>query len=182
MANLTKALLAETLMDMLKGRSLDKITVQDITDRCGLNRNTFYYHFDNVHDVIEWIFTLGADKILDKCINTGDLETAIDEAAKMLHANREPIFNIMNSVERKNIEDFIYEYLDEKLKLVILKMTDDPHPDEEDVREVAILCKYSISGSIMKWIDDGMPEIAEESTKKLCSIFMKVINKALGRA
>ena len=66
MANLTKALLAETLMDMLRRKSLDKITVQDITDRCGLNRNTFYYHFDNVHDVIEWIFTLGADQILDK--------------------------------------------------------------------------------------------------------------------
>ena len=179
MANLTKALLAETLMDMLRGKSLDKITVQDITDRCGLNRNTFYYHFDNVHDVMEWIFTLGADQILDKCIKTGDMETAIDEAAKVLYEHRESIFNIMNSVERKNIEDFIYDYLDEKLKMIILKMADNPNPDEEAVREVAILCKYSIAGSILKWIDDGMPEISDASVRNLCGIFMKVINRAL---
>ena len=63
--------------------------------------------------------------------------------------------------------------------MIILKMADNPNPDEEAVREVAILCKYSIAGSILKWIDDGMPEISDASVRNLCGIFMKVINRAL---
>lgn len=56
MPNSTKESLAEALASLLKDRTLDQITVKDITDYCDVNRQTFYYHFKDVYDVLEWIY------------------------------------------------------------------------------------------------------------------------------
>ena len=55
-SNITKKALAESLKELGSTRILDKITVADITEHCGVNRQTFYYHFKDILDLIEWIF------------------------------------------------------------------------------------------------------------------------------
>ena len=56
MSNLTCKALAAAAVSLLEERPLDKITVRDITDRCGLTRNTFYYHFQDIYDLLGYIF------------------------------------------------------------------------------------------------------------------------------
>ena len=48
--------LAEALCQLLETKTLEKITVKDIVARCGVNRQTFYYHFHDVYDLMRWIF------------------------------------------------------------------------------------------------------------------------------
>ena len=48
--------LAEALCQLLEAKTLEKITVKDIVARCGVNRQTFYYHFHDVYDLMRWIF------------------------------------------------------------------------------------------------------------------------------
>ena len=55
MSLLTEKALAASLKKLLEKKTLDKITVKDITDDCGVNRQTFYYHFHDVYDLVEWI-------------------------------------------------------------------------------------------------------------------------------
>ena len=50
----TKQQFSEALDRLLERKSLDRITVSDITDECGLNRQTFYYHFHDIYELIEW--------------------------------------------------------------------------------------------------------------------------------
>ena len=47
--------LAEALCQLLETKTLEKITVKDIVARCGVNRQTFYYHFHDVYDLMRWI-------------------------------------------------------------------------------------------------------------------------------
>ena len=49
----TKQQFADALSALLERKSLDRITVSDITDECGLNRQTFYYHFHDIYELIE---------------------------------------------------------------------------------------------------------------------------------
>ena len=51
----TKQALADSLMKLLNRRTLNRITVSDITDDCGVNRQTFYYHFHDVYDLLQWM-------------------------------------------------------------------------------------------------------------------------------
>ena len=67
MAQTTKKVLAASLKKLLEKANLDKITVKDIVEGCQVNRQTFYYHFQDVYDLLEWIFTTEtAEAISDK--------------------------------------------------------------------------------------------------------------------
>ena len=56
MSNITKIAMAQSLKRMLLIKDLDKITISDITNDCGINRQTFYYHFKDKYDLVNWIF------------------------------------------------------------------------------------------------------------------------------
>ena len=56
MSNITKKAMAQSLKKMLLVKDLDKITIIDITNACEINRQTFYYHFKDIYDLLEWIF------------------------------------------------------------------------------------------------------------------------------
>lgn len=49
-----KSKIADVLNDMLKHKNLDKITVKELVDACNISRQSFYYHFRDIMDVVEW--------------------------------------------------------------------------------------------------------------------------------
>ena len=55
MSEVTKRALEQSLKNLLLKKPLTKITINDITEDCGINRMTFYYHFKDIYDVLEWI-------------------------------------------------------------------------------------------------------------------------------
>ena len=57
MSQITKNALAASLKKLLSKKELSKITITNITEECGVNRQTFYYHFKDIYDLLEWIFT-----------------------------------------------------------------------------------------------------------------------------
>ena len=57
MSQITKNALATALKKLLSKKELSKITISNITEECGVNRQTFYYHFNDIYDLLEWIFT-----------------------------------------------------------------------------------------------------------------------------
>lgn len=66
----TKKAIAYTFKDLLKEKSFSKITVNDIASKCDINRQTFYYHFQYIRDLVEWICIDEFDNILEKKMNT----------------------------------------------------------------------------------------------------------------
>ena len=54
MSELTKRALEQSLKNLLLQKPLNKITISDIADDCGINRMTFYYHFKDIYDLVEW--------------------------------------------------------------------------------------------------------------------------------
>ncbi|MFR8027761.1 TetR/AcrR family transcriptional regulator, partial [Eisenbergiella massiliensis] len=55
MQNITKTALEASLKKLLLKKPLDKITIRDLTEDCGISRMTFYYHFKDIYDLVEWI-------------------------------------------------------------------------------------------------------------------------------
>ena len=56
MANTTKRMLSMSLKKLLSKTTLDSITIQDITDDAEVSRKTFYYHFQDIYDLLRWMF------------------------------------------------------------------------------------------------------------------------------
>lgn len=64
MSQVTKRALEASLKNLLLQKPLSKITISDITEDCGINRMTFYYHFKDIYDLVEWSCQEDASKAL----------------------------------------------------------------------------------------------------------------------
>ena len=65
MSNVTKRALEQSLKNLLLKKPLTKITIGDITEDCGINRMTFYYHFKDIYDLVDWILVEDATEALE---------------------------------------------------------------------------------------------------------------------
>ena len=52
----TKKMISDTFVELLEKKPFDKITIKDIVETCGINRNTFYYYYSDIYDLLEEIF------------------------------------------------------------------------------------------------------------------------------
>ena len=99
-----KPLIADAFLKLSKEKNIDKITVKDIVDECGISRQSFYYHFQDILEVIEWSAEQAFQKLLERSMETDDAEavfqdfiTASDEASAMLR-------KLLNSQKREQVE------------------------------------------------------------------------------
>ena len=64
MANTTKLALEAALKKELLTKSLDKITINELAEDCGISRMAFYYHFKDIYDLVEWVCVEDGTKAL----------------------------------------------------------------------------------------------------------------------
>ena len=62
----TKIMLKESIMDIMKKKPLEKITIRDITANCSMRRESFYYHFADKYELLQWIYE---DEVYDKLVS-----------------------------------------------------------------------------------------------------------------
>lgn len=88
MAANTKQALADAFKRLLSQRSMDKITVKDIVEECGVNRQTFYYHFHDIYALLEWIFQDTADSLLAESRDYGDWSAGVESLLNYLRRDK----------------------------------------------------------------------------------------------
>ncbi len=73
----TESLIADTFVDMLEKEDLDKITVKRLIGECHISRQTFYYHFHDIMDVLEWSFKKATQELVENSLNAGSQKEAL---------------------------------------------------------------------------------------------------------
>lgn len=167
MPNRTKEMLAESLMKLLARRTLDKITIQDIVDDCGYNRQTFYYHFHDIYDLIDWIFAAQTQELIEKCRACGSLDVGVEAVIAYMRGNRRLILNILRSVNGEKLLDNLYR----SAQSIVLSALEN-HPGVQELsaeyRElVAEAFKYALAGLLIDWMRAGIPE---DRVHKICTM------------
>ena len=94
MSGFTKEIIARTFTELLDQKPMSKITVKDIVEHCGVNRNTFYYHFRDIPDVVEFILKKKWDEILEAPQERTSITECVEEMAALIredHAECLPV-------------------------------------------------------------------------------------------
>ena len=73
MASFTRKAIMDSCLRLLEERPVDKITVKDIVEDCGINRNTFYYHFSDLPSLVEAIIREDAEQAILSRMQVGSL-------------------------------------------------------------------------------------------------------------
>ena len=179
MPNRTKEMLAESLMKLLARRTLDKITIQDIVDDCGYNRQTFYYHFHDIYDLIDWIFAAQTQELIEKCRACGSLDVGVEAVIAYMWENRRLILNILRSVNGEKLLDNLYR----SAQSIVLSALEN-HPGVQELsaeyRElVAEAFKYALAGLLIDWMRAGIPEDRVNKVRTMKAVYIGALEYAL---
>ena len=162
MSQITKRALAASLKRLMAQKPLSKITISDITDECGINRMTFYYHFQDIYDLIDWICQQEGGQALGD--RTG-YDTWQDGFVALCHTvieNRAFIEGVYHSVQREQIENYLSRVVYDLLFDVVRELAAPYSIAEEDEAYITNFYKYAFVGVMLDWVKTGMKEPPEQ--------------------
>lgn len=167
MSEITKKALGESLKKLSMKKELSKITIKNITDYCGVNRQTFYYHFKDIYDLIEWIYT---NDIIKELKDNDTYESWSDGLLFIFNyilENKKFIINTYNSDGKDYLMNFLYTKTSQSIIRVIEQKTENVEITAENKKFIANFYKYAFVGIIKEWIENGMKEKPENIINKL---------------
>ena len=83
----TKKMLANTLISLMKKKPLSKISISEIVKECQINRKTFYYHFEDIYDLLEWHLEQEVTALTNSMKPLDDFDTAIHISLNYMEHN-----------------------------------------------------------------------------------------------
>ena len=107
MASNTKFAIIQAYAELMTRKNADKVTVKDVVEACGITRQTFYYHFQDLLDVIEWGLQRRADEALHQGMQADSLEEALYIFLTAAEENRPLCKKILSSQKKTEICDIV---------------------------------------------------------------------------
>lgn len=181
MSQMTKRALVASLKELMAEKPLDKITVTDLTEHCGVNRMTFYYHFKDIYDLVEWACVEEATRAL---AGKKTYDTWQQGFIQIFHAVRENkvfVMNVYRCVSREQVEKYLVPLTDQLIMGVIAERSAGMTVREEDKQFIAQVHSYSFVGLMLDWIKDDMRAEPELLVNKLALVIQGSISAALER-
>lgn len=186
MAKFTRKAIMQTFLHILKNKPLDRITVKDICEQCEINRNTFYYYFRDIYDVLEAIFEDEVRLVMDEAKEGMTFHDAYARAASIILNNREAIIHIYASENGRVLRTYLDAVVMQVVRRFVLEKAEGYSLSESDVAFITAFYSNGIVGSTIKWIErgsmmNGAPEsIAANSTGMSKSQYNRDIVKRIG--
>ena len=179
MSQITKRALAESLKKLLLEKPLDRITVSDITEDCGVSRMTFYYHFKDVYDLIEWTWLQAAERALDGQKTYDTWQLGFLQIFLLVQENRAFVMNLYHSISREQVERYLYRLTYQLLIGVVEEKSAGMSVRDEDKKFIADFYKYAFVGLMLDWIRGGMKGEPQVLIDRLSVLIRGDVEKAL---
>lgn len=158
----TKKLIAEGFQTLMEKKPFEKITISDITTACGLNRQTFYYHFQDKYELLNWIFYTQAITPFINDLTFDNWSAKLLAMLQTINSHKKFYTNAMKIDYGTEFKDYMHKVSTNVFIEVIDNITGERKIAESDKQFIAEFFSYGIIGTIVAWVVNGMkhpPEI-----------------------
>lgn len=142
MSQITKYALENSLKNLLLQKPLDKITISDITDDCGISRMTFYYHFKDIYDLVEWSCFEDARKALQENKTYETWQQGYLQIFEEVKKNKPFIMNVYKCVHREQVEKYLQPLVNNLVLNVINEEAQNTNVTEDDKLFISQIYSY----------------------------------------
>ena len=172
----TKQAMYHALKKLITTKSINKITIKDITDTCGLNRQTFYYHFKDIYDLLEWSFQ-EEFRFIDSYLQKPEYtwEEIFAGSVKYISQNKYICQCIVCGLARDQLILSLHNSIYEIVRKIILHSLPQNQIPEKYLDVTARFYTYALSNYLFDWVKNGMLETPEE----VIDNFIFVVNHSL---
>ena len=170
MSSFTKDAIKKTLLQLLNERPLAQITVKDIVQTCGINRNTFYYYFEDLPSLLQEIVTDEADRLIEQYPTLDSMEQCLEVAIQFALQNRKAVLHLYNSGNRDLYEHYLMKVCEIVITSYVQTLTKGHAVRKEDRELVIRLYKCECFGIILEWMSNGMKEDILQYFHRWCDL------------
>ena len=143
---------------MLEERPLSNITVKDIVEKCGINRNSFYYHYQDIPALIEEIVKEEAEQILEKYPSVSTIVECFDALIEFASHRKRAIMHIYRSVNREVFERNLMAVTEFFVSNYVNTALTNEDIGETDKKTVVDYYKCVCFGLVLNWLNTGMTD------------------------
>lgn len=169
-ADITKQAIVQTVKEMMASSTLERISVSLITEKCGLNRNTFYYHFQDKYNVLEWIFKTELLPVLEPFMSAEHWVEGVAVLCKQLREEKKFYTNAMRSEDSRGLRELLREYY-KSFFLNSLSIFSMDGETEEGKQLIARFYSHAIIGLLTDWVNYGMKKDPADSIAVISAAF-----------
>ena len=177
MANLTERAIKASALKLLNEKPINQITIKDIAVDCGINRNSFYYHFRDLPSLVEEMVMEEAEKLIESYPSISSLDECLDAAVSFALKNRRAAFHIYNSVSRDIYETYLWRICDYVVKKYLDSAFAEISISDSDKEIIEEFYKCACFGEIIWWQKNGMKDDIKDHFTKLCEIKKDMIDE-----
>lgn len=177
-SNITKRALALALKELMEEFSFEKINVAQICERCDMNRKSFYYHFKDKYDLVNWIFdteftTIAVEE--NAAVPYDERWDVIQLACEYLYENRGFYRKALKIKGQNSFRDHLWDFCFPLLKTRIMYLTEDAKVEDFYANFMTDACLCAIE----RWILDKECIPPQEMIAKMKYLVEKSANVIL---
>ena len=165
MRQTTKEAIAQAFESLLEKRSIDKITVKDIVTECGVNRQTFYYHFEDIYDQVRWMYQQDALALLEEQEGVLVWQDSLLRLFHYLEENRAVCLCTLDSISHEQLRRFCYADIYDFFHHIIDALEKDIGSDEKYKNFLTHFYVTALAGIVEGWLRGRLTESPEELVK-----------------
>ena len=145
-----KSMIADAFMTLSKTKDVDKITVTDLVKACHISRQTFYYHFQDILEVLEWSVQQAFQEILAHSMDTEGPEDTLRSFIESSSEADALLKKLLHSQRREQIETILVNAVRSYLQEVLNRQDSKPDLPLADAKIMLDFCTYGIVGLLLE--------------------------------
>lgn len=180
-----KAALAAALIDEMQKKPLEKITVKELAQACGIKRQSFYYHFPDIYALLDWILEQDRAVLLSAWGHYFCWQEYTVALLKYLDANRPKILAISKSLGWRYVTRAFQPELQELLRQAIMQIQEQYAIEEGTFRSSGFLSFYCfkvLSALLESWVLGEISDPPEMLVKLVDTIIYDELRGAFLRS
>lgn len=147
-----KNIIGETFVKMVARKGIDKITVKALIEECHVSRQTFYYHFQDIMDVLEWCVRQKTNTLVKESLKAEDLQTALQIFISFSTEHFSWLQKLMDSHRRAQIEALLVD----AVKTYMIEMSRHSHSDlYVNYEDMDVLLQFNACGLVGVLLEYG---------------------------
>lgn len=182
-STLTKKAIASALKELLLEKPLNKITVNDVAEKCGINRQTFYYHFADLPDLIQWITLEDSDEAIKNNRTASTWQQGFLQVLLLIKKDHLFVENIYHSIDISILNTYLYRMTLPLLMNVVKEKVTLNHAivSQEECEFIARFYTHAFVGIVIDWIKRGLKEDPKAIVDQVDSLISGSIDKSLNK-
>lgn len=178
----TRNAIIAAFAQLLEERPMNKITVKDIVERCGINRNTFYYHFSDIPSLLQEVMEEKVSALIAAHYTLGHPLDCIKPALQYGTAHRQAVLHVYRAIPRETFLRYMNRFSQHMVDEYFASIAKTVSIPADDAAVLNRYYKCAVNGCLLDWLDASMQYDLESDMERLCFLLNGTGKRAIQKS